>query len=71
MITARSKKVLVRLAIIVLPLIVIGACLFFFYAARRGREEIVHLDAENIQALRVEFNAAAGGTRLILLMSPT
>src|SRR2546426_1099636 len=32
--------------------------------------ELVHLDAGNIDTLRADFNAA-GGTRMVLLLSPT
>jgi len=73
MITARQKKVLVRLAIALLPLIAIGASLFFYTQGKGpgGRTEIVRLDAGNVDALRQDFNAAVGGTRVVLLLSPT
>jgi len=72
MITARQKKVLVRLAIALLPLIAIGASLFYKQGkGPGGRTDIVHLDAGNVDALRQDFNAAAGGTRVVLLLSPT
>ena len=71
MTAARTKTLVVSLATGMLALLAVGG--YLFYAPRRvpgGQPELVHLDDGNIDALRSEFNAA-GGTRLVLLLSPT
>ncbi len=67
----RTKTIVVSLATGMLALLVIGT--YFYFAPRNaaGQPSLVHLDAGNVDALRQDFNAAAGGTRVVLLLSPT
>ena len=73
MTTARTKTLVVSLATGILALLAVGVYISF-YALRSlpaRQPSLVHLDAGNIDALRADFNAAAGGTRVVLLLSPT
>ncbi|HYS06448.1 MAG TPA: hypothetical protein VEW47_14780 [Candidatus Dormibacteraeota bacterium] len=67
----RTKTLVVSLATGILALLAIGAYFYFAPRSAPGRPSLVHLDAGNINALRDDFNAAAGGTRVVLLLSPT
>jgi len=72
MAAARTKTLVVSLATAMVTLLAVGG--YLFYAPRRvpgGQAELVYLDAGNIDTLRADFNRAAGGTRLIVLLSPT
>ena len=66
----RTKSIVVSLATGMLALLAIGAYFYFAPRSAPGQPSLVHLDAGNIDALRSEFNAA-GGTRVVLLLSPT
>ena len=71
MIPGRLRKVSL-LAAVVGPIVLAAA--YLVYAPRRvpeGQPALVRLDAGNIGTLRDAFNAAAGGTRLLVLLSPT
>jgi hypothetical protein len=72
MIPARLRKPALLTAIVGSVVLVAGAYLRF--APRRvpgGQHALVHLDAGNLRTLRDDFNAAVGGTRLLVLLSPT
>jgi hypothetical protein len=65
-----------RLALVVLSLAVIAGAAFVWlkYAPRRtpeGQAALSRLDEETLPALREEFNARAGETRIVVLLSPT
>ena len=68
----RARKVVLLLAVIVALVLVSGA--YLLYAPRsvpEGQPALVHLAAGNLGTLREDFNAAAAGTRLLVLLSPT
>jgi hypothetical protein len=72
MIAAGFKKHIVWLGIVGAILVAIGG--YLLLAPRRvprGQDSLVYLDAGNIGALRREFNSGVGGTRLLVLLSPT
>ena len=54
-------------------LIVLGALWFQFGGHRtaQGQLPLADLNAQSMDQLRADFNAAAGETRMILLLSPT
>ena len=71
-IPSRLRKPALLTAVVVSVVLVAGAYLRF--APRRvphGQRALVHLDAEKLRTLRDDFNAAGGGTRLLVLLSPT
>ena len=60
------------LAAIVGSVVLLAA--YVLYAPRsvpEGQPALVHLSAGNLDTLREHFNAAAAGTRLLVLLSPT
>ena len=72
MIPARLRKPALLTAVVGSVVLVAGA--YLRYAPRRvppGQRALVHLDAGNIGTLRDDFDAAAAGTRLLVLLSPT
>ena len=72
MIPARPKSLARLLAIV--GSVVLAAGAYLLYAPRTvpaGQPALVQLDAGNIQKMRDDFNAGAGGTRLLVLLSPT
>jgi hypothetical protein len=71
MIPGRLRKYALLTAVVA-PVVLAAA--YLFYAPRRapeGQLALLHLDTGNIGTLRAEFNAAAGGMRLLVLLSPT
>jgi hypothetical protein len=71
MIPGRLRK-LSLLTVVVGPVVLAAA--YLFYAPRNvpeGQPALVRLDEGNIGTLRDDFNAATGGTRLLVLLSPT
>ena len=70
------RKILVGLAFTVLFLATIAGAAFVWlnYAPRRtpeGQPALSRLDEETLPALREEFNARGGETRIVVLLSPT
>ena len=72
MIPTRLRRPALLAAVVGSLVLVAGA--YLRYAPRRvppGQRALVHLDAGNIPTLRDDFNAASGGTQLLVLLSPT
>lgn len=72
MIPTRLRKPALLAAIV--GSVVLAAGAYLRYAPRRvpeGQPALVHLAAGNLGTLREDFNAAAAGTRLLVLLSPT
>jgi len=72
MIPARLGKPALLTAVVGSVVLVAGA--YLLYAPRsvpEGQPALVRLDAGNFRTLRDDFNAAGGGTRLLVLLSPT
>jgi hypothetical protein len=65
----RKQRVLWALAVVAVGLGVV------WYASRpvapAGQPPLVTLDADSLGTLRSDFNGAAGGTRIIVLLAPT
>ena len=66
----RSRK---ALPLLVAGLLAAGALTYYFAgdSAPANQPPLATLDAGSIDSLRRQFNAAAGETRIILLLSPT
>jgi hypothetical protein len=72
MITTRPKKLVVAALVMAAGALAFGG--YLYYAPRRvpeGQPALVHLDTAQIATLRDAFNSGAGGTRLLVLLSPT
>jgi hypothetical protein len=72
----RLRRILVGLTFAVLSLAAIAGAAFVWlnHAPRRtpeGQPGLSRLDDETLPALREEFNARAGETRIVVLLSPT
>jgi hypothetical protein len=72
----RLRRVVVAAGLSILALAAIaGAVLVWLkHAPRRtpdGQSALSRLDEETLPALREEFNARAGETRIVVLLSPT
>jgi hypothetical protein len=70
------RRVFVAAALSILALAAIAGAVFVWlnFAPRRtpeGQPALSRLDDETLPALREEFNARAGETRLVVLLSPT
>jgi hypothetical protein len=72
MVVSYQKKILFVLTVLVAAGLAIGGSLYLATGnLRKGQPELVHLDARNLETLRGEFNAGVGGTRALVLLSPT
>jgi hypothetical protein len=68
----RGGRIVPLLIVVVAVVLASGA--YLLYAPRRvpeGQKGLVHLDSGSLGTLRDDFNAAGGGTRLLVLLSPT
>ena len=70
------RRVVVAAGFSILALTAIAGAAFMWlnYAPRRtpdGQSALARLDEETLPALREEFNARAGETRIVVLLSPT
>ncbi len=72
MIPARRKSIVFAALVVAAGALATGG--YLYYAPRRvpeGQPALVHLDAAKVAALRDDFNTGVGGTRLLVLLSPT
>ncbi len=66
-----NRRRILALALFVVLAATFAAWRFATHDAPAGQSPLATLDATSVAALRNDFNAAAGQTRIILLLSPT
>ena len=60
--------------LLIVALAALAGIAWFFFGNRKapdGQPALVHLNAATLEAMRGEFNAASGQTRMLALLSPT
>lgn len=65
-----SRRKWIWIALVVV-LATFGYRSFGTHNAPAGQPPLAHLDAGSIEALRADFNRAADGVRIIVLLAPT
>lgn len=63
-----------KLAVVAVVVVIVFGALWFQFGGHRtapGQLPLAELNAQSLDHLRADFNAAAGETRMILLLSPT
>jgi len=66
-----KKRVIIGALVAIAGLVALG---WHFNAGGKvpaGQQPLVSLTSENFDQLRTAFNAASGGVRIVLLLSPT
>jgi hypothetical protein len=64
----------VRLLVATILLLLGGGLAWLHYGSREtpaGQPPLTYLDQASLDTLKADFNRAAGGTRMIVLLSPT
>lgn len=59
------------IAIVAVIAVLLARHYFFTYNAPAGQPPLAYLSGGSLDALRADFNRAAGGVRVIVLLSPT
>ena len=67
-VTRRGWTVIALVAVVLLAL---AYRQFGTHRAPAGQPPLANLDARSLDMLRADFNRAAGGARIIVLLSPT